>query len=121
VERIDQEVPAVTRTTLTNAVLPLAAAGFPATAGVVVPATAFERATSEREVPGLCCDRLGPRGPPHRAILDSLSSFAGPLDPPDGDVILFGAATAFGVSPGMSAPETSPTSVVHYHGTFLEQ
>lgn len=28
---------------------------------------------------------------------------------------LFGAATAFGVILGMSAPEVSPTSVVHQH------
>ena len=30
-------------------------------------------------------------------------------------VMLFGAATAFGVSLGMSAPETAPTSVVQHH------
>jgi hypothetical protein len=29
-------------------------------------------------------------------------------------VMLFGAATAFGVSLGVSAPETSPTSVVQH-------
>ena len=30
-------------------------------------------------------------------------------------VLLFGAATVFGVSLGMSAPETSPTLVVQHH------
>jgi hypothetical protein len=29
--------------------------------------------------------------------------------------ILFGAATAFGVSVGLNAPEISPTSVVQHH------
>jgi hypothetical protein len=30
-------------------------------------------------------------------------------------VMLFGAATAFGISLGISAPETAPTSVVQHH------
>jgi hypothetical protein len=32
-------------------------------------------------------------------------------------LILFGAATAFGVSLGMSAPESSPASVVQHNAT----
>ena len=32
-------------------------------------------------------------------------------------LILFGAATAFGISLGMSAPEISPASVVHHNVT----
>lgn len=36
-------------------------------------------------------------------------------------VLLFGAATAFGVSLGMSAPEISPTSVVPQNVTPTDQ
>jgi hypothetical protein len=36
-------------------------------------------------------------------------------------VMLFGAATAFGVSLGMSAPEISPTSVVQHHVALSDQ
>ena len=34
---------------------------------------------------------------------------------------LFGAATAVGVSLGMSAPDISPTSVVHHHAAASDR
>lgn len=34
---------------------------------------------------------------------------------------LFGAATAVGVSLGMSAPDISPTSVVHHHAAAADR
>ena len=36
-------------------------------------------------------------------------------------VVLFGGATAFGVSLGMSAPDIAPTSVVHHHTAPSDQ
>jgi hypothetical protein len=101
-----------TTTPTTHTVLPLAAACLPATPRVVVRA-AFERTAGEGKVPAdvaaasLRAHRIArlPIAAPPSLVRWTLRMVT---------VIVFGAATAFGASLGMNAPEISPTSVVQH-------
>lgn len=102
-----------TTTPTTHTVLPLAAACLPATPRVVVRA-AFERAAGERGVTAdvAAASLRGVHGIARLPIAASPSLVRWTLRMVT--VIVFGAATAFGASLGMSAPGISPTSVVQH-------
>jgi hypothetical protein len=101
-----------TTTPTTHTVLPLAAACLPATPRVVARA-AFERAADEGKVPAdVAAASLRAHRIARLPIAASPSLVRWTLRMVT--VIVFGAATAFGASLGMNAPEISPTSVVQH-------
>jgi hypothetical protein len=109
-----------TTTPTTHTLVPLAAAGLPATPRVVALA-ASDRAANEGKVPAdvataslRAVHRIArlPIAAPASLVRWTLRMVT---------VIVFGAATAFGVSLGMNAPEISPTSVVQHHVASSDQ